>query len=354
MSRARSAVLLVGGLGTRMHPLTSTRPKHLLPVGGVPLLDLQLDRLAELGVRRVTLATAMHADLIAAHVHRQERSHGLTVTVSDEGTPPLGTGGGLLAALDVLDADPDEPVVVVNGDLLTGHDLAAQVDRCTPDVDVVLHVRAAADPAPFGTVDVGADGTTVTGFREKVPGPPGTLVNAGTYVLRPRVLAGQPTASSSWERDLLPDLIGLGAHVIAHREDAWFADIGSPAALVAATRAAWDGTAGSALPRGYDATRSHDPTTTTATGARLVGGSTGRDVHVGEGAEVVDSILLDEVVVEHGAIVRESVLGAGAVVGAGARLEGCAVADRAHVAPGTRCRGGTIDPGETPADEGRT
>lgn len=313
-----------------MHPLTATRPKHLLPVGGVPVLDLQLRRLRETGIRRVALATARHADLVAHHVAAHPVA-GLEVVISDEGTP-LGTGGGLLAAMEVLAADLDEPVVIVNGDLLTAHDLYAQTAACGPDVDVVLHVRAAADPAPFGTVDVAPDGRHVVGFREKVPGPAGTLVNAGTYVVRPRCLAGRASGrEQSWERDILPAIIDAGADVIAHRDDAWFADIGSPAALLAATRAALDGTARSALPQDFDPAAAISPSTTLAEGARLEHSTTGVAVHLAAHSTVRGSVLLDGVRVGSGARVTDCVIGEDATIDDGVTLRGVTVADRARV-----------------------
>lgn len=339
MTPPRAAVLLAGGLGTRMHPLTLSRPKHLLPVAGVPVIDLQLRRLADAGVRRVVLATATHADLVRDHVVSHPVD-GLDVHTHDEGTP-LGTGGALLAAIEALAPDRDEQVVVANGDLLTGHDLALQSAAGHDGTDVVLHVRAADDPAPFGTVDVADDGRRVVGFREKVPGPPGTLVNAGTYVVRPRVLEGLATGGvQSWERDLLPALIGDGALVVAHRAEAWFADIGSPTALLGAHLALLDGTAAGVVPSGT----SIDPVspgTLIADGAEVVRSSTGAGVRVGAGARVVDSILLDDVVVGDGALVRDSVVGAGVVVADRTSLRGRAVAD------GTRV---TTD--DTPDDEG--
>lgn len=330
MSAPAAAVLLVGGLGTRMHPLTLTRPKHLLPVAGVPVLDLQLARLAELGITRVVLATARHADLVARHV-AEHPVEGLEVSISDEGTP-LGTGGGLLAAMDVLAPQPDELVVVVNGDLLTGHDLGAQLRACSAATDVLLHVRAAQDPSPFGTVDIAEDGHRVVGFREKAPGPPGTLVNAGTYVLRPRVLSGRGTGGElSWERDLLPALIEGDARVLAHRDEAWFADIGTPAALLDATAAALAGSAAGALPADFDPAGAIAADTLLGDGARVEGSSTGHDVRVGDEALVLHSILLDGVRVGDGAVLERCVVGQDVTISAGARLHDQVVADGATI-----------------------
>ena len=337
MTTVRDAILLVGGHGSRMHPLTETRPKHLLPVGGVALLDLQLRRLVEFGVRRVCLATAMHADLFRAHVDALDLGD-LAVTISTEDSP-LGTGGGLLRALDVLDPG-NSPVAVLNGDLLTGHDLARQAASLRPQDDVALHVRPAEDPTPFGSVDTAGDGATVIGFREKVPGPAGTLVNAGTYIIRAGVLANVPRDTElSWERDLLPTLIESGARVRAHRQDAWFADIGSPAALVAANTAVLDGTASSALPHDYDPRSAIASDVVIARGAEVRGSGLDHGCRLGPDARVIDSVLLPHVIIGSGAKVRRTVLGEGVVVGDGAVINGCAVAD------GTVLRAGSVHDG---------
>lgn len=340
MTTVRDAILLVGGHGSRMKPLTDSRPKHLLPVGGVPLLDLQLRRLRELGVHRVCLATARHADLISAHVDALDLRN-LDVRISTE-VSPLGTGGGLLAALDLL-APGDAPVAVLNGDLLTGHDLRRQAASLRPCDDVVLHVRPVDDPSPFGTVDTDADGMTVTGFREKTPGPAGTLVNAGTYIVRPAALAAVPRgAELSWEREVLPTLIDAGIRVRAHREDAWFADIGSPAALVGANAAVLDGTALSALPADYDPRYAVATDVVTAPRADVQGTSLGPGCRVGSDSQVLDSVLLPHVVVGSRAEVHGSVLGERVVVGDGVVLTGCAVADGVVLTAGSVHEGSRI------------
>lgn len=318
-----------------MRPLTDTRPKHLLPVGGVPLLDLLVDRLCDLGVQRLALAVSVHAEQIEAHLDARANhlaARGISWIVSRE-PQPLGTGGAVVTAARLLSAPDDEPLLVVNGDLLTGHDLAAQARLLDPGTDVVLHVRPAADPSPFGTV-VCAQGGVVQAFQEKVPGPPGTLVNAGTYVLRAGVLGPyEPGAPCSWERDVLPGLLDRGVRARAYEEDAWFADVGSPQALVTASVAALTGAANAALPRDYRPARPRD--VVLEDGATVTPDvSLGRRVRVHEAAVVRGSVLLDDVEVAQGAVVTGSVLGDGVRVGRGARIEGCAVGDHVTVDEG--------------------
>lgn len=345
MSAPRRCIVLVGGYGSRMRPLTDTRPKHLLPVAGVPLLDLVVGRLVEHGVREIALAVAVHAELIAGHVARrpgQLARDGVRTVLSTE-TRPLGTGGAIVTAAHLLEPAPEEAILVVNGDLLTAHDVEAQAALLDHGADVALHVRPVDDPRPFGTVRCDDEGV-VLGFEEKVPGPSGTLVNAGTYALRAGLLLDQaPGRPSSWEHDLLPRLIDRGLPVRAHRESAWFADVGTPASLVAASRAVVLGHARGAVPRSLAGSPAVSQEALVSPSAVVTDGSSlGRAGAVAARAQVRGSVLLDHVVVEEGAQVSRSVVGEGAVIGAGAVLEGCVVADEAVVPAGARLPSGSV------------
>src|SRR3954447_14402488 len=137
------AVIVAGGFGTRMLPLTTTRPKHLLEVGGVPFLEHQIVKLAAAGVGHVALATSYHAGLFQPVLGDGERfGVRLSYVTEDE---PLGTAGAIRNVAGVLDDDPDGAVVVLNGDVLSGHDLRAQLDDFGADrdgvpVEVSLHL----------------------------------------------------------------------------------------------------------------------------------------------------------------------------------------------------------------------
>ena len=120
------AILLVGGQGTRLRPLTIGTPKPLLPTAGVPFLAHQLARAADSGVRRIVLATAYRSEMFA-EVFGDGSRYGLEIVYADE-AEPLGTGGGIRNAAQSLLSGPDDPVVVLNGDVLSGHDLGAQIN----------------------------------------------------------------------------------------------------------------------------------------------------------------------------------------------------------------------------------
>ena len=127
---APEAVIVAGGFGTRMLPLTERRPKHLLEVGGVPFLEHQLTKLADAGVGHVVLATSYHADMFAPVLGDGAR-YGLRLSYVQE-EEPLGTGGAIRNVAAALDPEPDHPVVVLNGDVLSGHDLRAQLADFAP------------------------------------------------------------------------------------------------------------------------------------------------------------------------------------------------------------------------------
>ncbi|MDE9365995.1 NDP-sugar synthase [Luteipulveratus sp. YIM 133132] len=230
----RAAVVLAGGRGTRMGGLVRDVPKPLLPVAGRPLITYQLERLAAADVTDVVVATGYLADAFPAALG-DGSAYGVTLRLVVEDRP-LGTGGGLRRALDAAGLGSGDTVVVVNGDLLSGHDLGSQLaafeqDRSQRGAVATLHVRRVDDARPYGLVETGPDGR-IHSFREKPSTPCAGLINAGTYVVDPSLLSEvDPGTVSSLERDVLPAAIARGAVLTAHRQDSDFLDVGTPEAL---------------------------------------------------------------------------------------------------------------------------
>ncbi len=330
----REAVLLVGGRGTRLRPLTVTTPKPLLPTAGVPFVHHQLALLRSAGVEHVVLATAYRPEDFRDGLG-DGADLGLRVDYVHE-DEPRGTGGAIRNVSDVLYGAPDDPVVILNADVLSGHDLLRQVQAHEDaGADVTLHLTEVDDARAFGCVPTDADGR-VTAFHEKSPDPVTRRINAGCYVFRRRVVDAIPAGRKvSVERETFPGLVSSGAVVLGHHEQAYWLDVGTPAAYVRGSRdlvrgvlhsAALPGPPGESLV--LDGGSVHDDATVT-------GGTTvGAGAIVGAGAVVTGSVLLDGAVVEDGATVRDSVVGAGARVGAGTLLDGAVVGDRADVGAG--------------------
>lgn len=233
------AIVLAGGRGERLRPLTDECPKPLVEVGGRPLVGYALDRLAAAGVTDVLLSTAYRSAQFPA-VLGDGSAYGVRLRFSVE-NPPLGTGGALGLAWRVInrsDGPPPDAVVVLNADQLSGHDLSAQLrqfDRDRPEG--LLHVRFAHDRRTFGAVEVDAAGR-VTAFREKPAGAGPGLVNVGCYVFHPSLIrqVADHNGPVSLERELLPGWIAGGRAIDAFRDDAFGLDVGTPAALAEAHR----------------------------------------------------------------------------------------------------------------------
>lgn len=336
------AVIVAGGFGTRLMPLTERRPKHLLDVGGVPFLEHQIARLARVGVDHVVLATSYHAEMFAPVLGDGSRwGIRLEYVLEEE---PLGTGGAIRNVAGALGQDPDGAVVILNGDVLSGHDLGAQLrDFHTPRegrrVDVSLHLVTVEDPRAFGCVPT--DGTgRVLDFVEKSDDPVTNQVNAGCYVFRRDVIDTIPTGRVvSVERETFPGLLSDGHLVVGHVESAYWRDVGTPAALVAASRDVVLGIAPTpAVAAAADGARI-DP------GARIGRATVGAGsvvmagADIGDGAEVIGSIVMTGAQVGPGARLEGSVVGPGGQVGADAVLTGATVGDDARVPAGARLDG---------------
>jgi len=328
------AILLVGGQGTRLRPLTIATPKPLLPTAGVPFLAHQLAKAAAHGVTRVVMATFYRAQMFAECLG-DGSSFGLEISYIQEETP-LDTGGAIRNAASVLRGGPDDPVVVLNGDVLSGHDLTAQVAvHETAGAAVTLHLVEVPDPSRFGCVPIDDNGR-VTAFLEKTPDPVTNRINAGCYIFRRSVIDRIPPGRRvSVERETFPGLIGAGELVLGFVDTSYWLDVGTPEAFVCGSRDLVLGElASSALP-GPCGEALVLPGGVIEPGAKVGGGTVvGAGCHVGPDAEVDGSVLFDGAVVGQGAVVRSSAVGATARIGDGAVLDGVVIGDGARIASG--------------------
>jgi mannose-1-phosphate guanylyltransferase len=310
------AVVLVGGEGTRLRPLTYATPKPLLPIVNVPFLERQLAWLADAGIDEVVLSLGYLPDAFEAHFpHGRFGDLRLRYAVEDH---PLGTAGAIKFAA----AGIDERIVVCNGDVLTTLDLASLVAfHDARGAEATIHLTQVADPSAFGVVPTRADGEVVA-FVEKPPRDlaPTDWINAGTYVLEPTVLRRIPERLTvSIERETFPRMLEQPSRLYAMTSDAYWIDIGTPEKYLQAHRDVLTGALGpvpapGARERAPGVWFSGDPAVDPA--ARVEG----------------PALLADGVVVGAGARVAGSVLGAGCVVEAGARVLRSVVHARARLA----------------------
>ncbi|MBP2706054.1 NDP-sugar synthase [Microbispora sp. RL4-1S] len=334
------AILLVGGQGTRLRPLTLNTPKPLLPTAGVPFLAHQLAKARAYGVRRVVFATSYRASMFA-EAFGDGSAFGLEIIYMTEETP-LGTGGAIRNAGEALSCPPDAPVLVLNGDILSGHDIGAQLDlHVSRDAAVTLHLTEVDDASRFGCVPTEPDGR-VSAFLEKMADPVTNRINAGCYVFRRAVIDSIPAGQVvSVERETFPSLIEAGALVLGYADASYWLDVGTPAAFVQGSADLVLGKLSSpALPGGTGERLLLDGAVVSPE-AKVTGGTVvGARAVVEAGASVRGSVLSDESVIASGATVVDSVVGVGAKVAAGAVLRGVVVGDGAHIGPGNELTSG--------------
>jgi mannose-1-phosphate guanylyltransferase len=347
------AVLLVGGQGTRLRPLTISAPKPMLPTAGVPFTAHQLAHARDAGVDHVVLATSYRAEVFEAYFG-DGSAFGLELEYVTE-SQPLGTGGGIRNVADRLRGGPEDPVLIFNGDVLSGVDLSALLAHHRESgAQVTLHLVEVEDPRAFGVVPTDETGR-VTAFLEKTPDPPTNRINAGCYVFRRGVIdtipAGRPV---SVERETFPGLLAQGELIVGHVDSSYWLDLGTPAAFVRGSCDLVLGRVASSavpLPPGPCLLLEHAEV---GPDARLTGGTTiGRRVQVGARAEVQSSVVFDDAVIGAGAVVRASVVGRGARIGPGSVIESAVIGDEADIGAENELLAGVrIFPGVALPDRG--
>jgi mannose-1-phosphate guanylyltransferase len=351
----RDAMIVAGGAGTRLWPLTETTPKPLLPLCASPFLAGVLERLADAGVERVWLVVG--ADPTPFEVLEPEAARlGVGLRAVPEPTP-LDTAGGVRAAAERVDGT----FLVLNGDILTDVDLRSAIRthrRARAAATLVL--TRVTDTSSFGVCV--RDGTRIVDFVEKPS--PGTLpgqdtVNAGTYVLEPAAITRFPEGRLSFERTVFPGLVAAGEHVEGHVSDAYWADLGTRERYLDGHRRVLDGRVDwptlQRFPQRPDGIRAADDVEVAddaqlvqpvllAAGARVDAGARlgpnvvlGRDGRVGPGATLRDCVLGERAVVGAGSALTGVVTGPGARLGEGVTApEGALIGDDEVVAAGRR------------------
>ena len=295
----RSAILLVGGRGTRLAPLTNNTPKPMLQVAGVPFTEHQINKARSAGITEIVLATSFKAELFEPYFG-DGKNFGISIKYAVEEVA-LGTGGAISNAAAMLEGSG--PVAIFNGDVLSKHDLNAQFKSHESNgADVTLYLTQVEDARAYGAVELDESGR-VLAFNEKMENPPTNIINAGCYIFNREVIAAIPFGKViSVERETFPQLLSKGAKVFGFIDKSYWLDIGTPAALLKASRD---------LVSEMNKEFLSLPESTIASDAKVTGGSV-----IGRRSRI-----------ENLAQVDGSVIGDGAVVGAGARLKNCFVAD---------------------------
>ncbi|MGQ9409760.1 sugar phosphate nucleotidyltransferase [Mycolicibacterium gilvum] len=344
------AVVLVGGMGTRLRPLTLSAPKPMLPTAGLPFLTHLLSRIAAAGIEHVVMGTSYKAAVFESEFGDGSKL-GLQIdyVVEDEA---LGTGGGIANVSSKL---RHNTAVVFNGDVLSGCDLGALLDSHEErGADVTLHLVRVGDPRAFGCVPTDSDGV-VTAFLEKTQDPPTDQINAGCYVFKRSIIEAIPKGRAlSVEREVFPKLLSDGKKVCGYVDATYWRDMGTPEDFVRGSADLVRGIAPSpALTHQRGEKLVHDGASV-APGALLIGGTVvGRGAEVAGGARLDGAVIFDGVKIGAGAVIERSIIGFGAHIGPRALIRDGVIGDGADI--GARCellRGARVWPGITIPDGG--
>jgi mannose-1-phosphate guanylyltransferase len=303
------AILLVGGFGTRLMPLTKNTPKPMLTVAGIPVTEHQLNMAKAAGITKIVLATSYLSELFTPYFGDGSK-WGMQIQYAVEETP-LGTGGAIRNAAKLINSS--ESIVILNGDVLSSHNLSEQIRQHEANnADVTLHLTQVEDARAYGCVPTDSNGR-VTAFLEKMDKPVTNQINAGCYVFNPRVLDSIPLDTVvSVERETFPLLVKNGAAVYGYVENSYWVDIGTPQALMNAS---------------CEIVKRHSdflimPGSNVDPSAQLTGGSSiAPGVDVAAGVHIQSSIVESDCSIGLAAHISNSFISRGTKVAAGAKIE---------------------------------
>jgi mannose-1-phosphate guanylyltransferase len=332
------AVILVGGMGTRLRPLTYETPKQMLPLVGVPMIECVLEALGRHGVTDAVLSLGYLPDRFT-EAYPSGLISGVRVTYAVE-PEPLDTAGAIRYAASF--AGVDETFLAVNGDVLTDLNVTKLLQfHRERGAEVTIALHPVDDPSHFGVVPTEDDGRVIA-FVEKPPAneAPTNLINAGTYVLEPRALDRIAREGRvSIERETFPALAAAGT-LFAMADDAYWLDTGTPRLYLQANVDVLKGRNSQHEFANIVDGAWRAPTSTIDPSARISHAVIDTDCVVGADVVIEDSVLLPGAVVQNGCEIRSSIIGPKAVVGSGSILgPTCVVGSKEHVAADSQLSG---------------
>ncbi len=317
------AILLVGGKGTRLMPLTVRTPKPMLKIAGAPVTEHQIMKARSAGITEIVLATSYLAEVFEPYFGDGSR-FGISIKYAFE-TEPLGTGGAIANAALQLNLAPDDSVMIFNGDVLSGHNLTAQRDlHESKKAEVTLHLVRVKDARAYGCVPIGEDGQ-VLDFLEKMENPITDTINAGCYIFNSAALNEIPVGKiSSVERDIFPKLLQANRPIFGYEDSSYWVDMGTPESMIRASRE-------------LILQPSISPATPQPTGDALLESG----VRISTGAIVASGSYL-----QSGVEIDSNSRVIGSIIGENSHIESDVTVENSYIAPQTRVKSGSKIKGE--------
>ncbi len=343
------AVILAGGKGTRLRPLTVYTPKPIVPLINRPFLLYQIDILRRAGITDITLSLSYQPDKIE-HILGDGSEFGVNLRFITEPSP-LGTGGAYRFAAD----DLRETTVVLNGDILTDFDLAKILRlHKTKNAEATLALMPVANPSAYGLVETDSESRILRFLEKPKPEELASLgidtINAGIYVLEPTILDLIPKGENrSFEYEVFPEILRHKKPFFAYiMSGEYWRDIGTPSSYLAAHHDFLNGTV-----KGFDIDRSQQSDIATAAivdqlsvlgegcvikpGARITNSVLGAGVHVEEKAVIENSIIWSHTRIAAASDVREAIVGRSCHIGRNSVVSpGAVIGDKTSLTDYTR------------------
>lgn len=347
------AVIMAGGEGTRLRPITLTRPKPLVPVAGEVCIDLVLGSLIRAGIGDVIITTGFRAAELIRHTGGGSRYGSLNIIYSIEDRP-MGTAGGVKKMERFL----DDTFIVASGDVLSEIDLGELMAfHRERDAEATMALTRVQDPTQFGIVGVDESGRILR-FLEKPSRDEvfSDLINAGIYILEPSVLDLIPEATKfDFSRELFPLMLQQGRRLFATPISGFWKDIGDPFDLIGANLGVIEDRGGWMVhtpPGGFGDVSLTGPVmigkdVVMGRGCAIRRAAVSPCVRFGSGCTVEDSVVMENVTVGAHCSIRHSVVGEGTVIHDGCTIEDTIVGDEQEIVEGSRLKGERIPaPGE--------
>lgn len=331
------AILLVGGFGTRLKPLTIHTPKPMLEVAGFPVTTHQIAKAKAAGIEHIVLATAFKSEIF-----RQEIGEGLSlgVKISYAYEPvQMGTGGGIRNAAEFLTCGPEDPVIIFNGDVLTGVDINKVLTMWREKkADVALYLTKVDNPAAYGSVPTDENGN-VLAFLEKPERKEDIVtdqINAGMYIFKRKVIETIDTSKVvSVERDVFPQLLKSGLKVIGVVDQSYWLDLGTPASFVKGSSDLVTGLIKSPLLKTSGGNLILSGATISQSSQIINGTVIGKNSLVEDDCVIDRSVIASDVKIAQSCAVTESIIGKGAKIGANCTIKNSVVADFVELGAGS-------------------
>ena len=331
------AILLVGGYGTRLKPLTIHTPKPMLEVAGFPVTSHQISKAKAAGINHIVLGTAFKSEVFH---HGLGDGSALGVKISYAFEPEqLGTGGGIRNAAELLTCGPEDPVVVFNGDVLTGVDIEKVLGIWKErKADVALYLTKVDNPAAYGSVPTDGEGK-VLAFLEKPARKEDIVtdqINAGMYVFKRKVIDTIAIGRVvSVEREVFPNLLKQGYKVIGIVDTGYWLDLGTPASFVQGSSDLVQGKIKTGLLNNFGDKLIQTGAKVSPTAKITEGTVIGINTVVEEECEINKSVIANEVLISKGCKIESSIIATGSRIGQNCVIKNSVVADNVELANGS-------------------